>query len=200
MKEGEDAYSERDLIKIITKNIPSEWTMHFKMAELHKKTRIMDILTKLLIITEQTKIELKDTHNHEDKMLKNPCRIHGSHEWEDCRASPKNQKQKEKDPKQKEPLRKTANGANGNNGRNCERKETRNVELTDDTQKGQCSEQCFTHHQTRNHSNSLDYEYDFLTDANSNETKSKDGTTGAEILIAILNDLGSNKYTIMVVL
>jgi hypothetical protein len=55
MKEGKDTYSKRDLIKIITKNIPSEWTMHFKMAELNKKTRIMDILTKLLIIEEQTK-------------------------------------------------------------------------------------------------------------------------------------------------
>ncbi len=30
MKEGVAAYSKRDLIKIITKNIPSEWTMHFQ--------------------------------------------------------------------------------------------------------------------------------------------------------------------------
>jgi hypothetical protein len=70
-------------------------------------------------------------------MLKKPCRIHGSHEWEDCRANPKNQKQKEEDPKQKEPLRKPTNGANGNNGRSCERKETRNMELTHDTQNEQ---------------------------------------------------------------
>jgi hypothetical protein len=55
MKDGKATYSKRDLIKIITKNIPSEWTMHFKMAEWHKKTKIIDILTKLLIIKEQKK-------------------------------------------------------------------------------------------------------------------------------------------------
>jgi hypothetical protein len=193
MKEGEDAYSKQELIKIITKNIPLEWTMHFKMAELHKKTRIIDILTKLLIIEEQTTIKSRDTHNHEDKMLKNPCRIHGSHEWEDCQANPKNQKHKEEEPKQKEPFRKPTSGANG---RNHERKETRNMELTDDVQNEQCSKQHFTHHQTRNCSDSSDYEeYNFLTAANSNKIKSKDGATGAEILITIPNDLGLKKYT-----
>jgi hypothetical protein len=52
-----------------------------------------------LIIQEQTKIELKDAHHQADKTLKNPCKIHGGHEWEDCRANPKNQKQKEENPK-----------------------------------------------------------------------------------------------------
>jgi hypothetical protein len=82
----------------------------------------------------------------------------------DCISNPKNQKQKEEDPKQKEPLRKPTNGANGTNGRNCECKQTRNIELADDMQNEQHSEQCFTHCQNRNHSDSLDYEeYHYLS-------------------------------------
>jgi hypothetical protein len=58
----------------------------------------------------------------------------------------------------KKTLRKPTNGTHGTNGRNCVGKEQRNTEQADDMQNEQHSEQCFNHCQTRNCSNSSDYE------------------------------------------
>ncbi len=51
-------------------------------------------MSDLTLIEESIKTHHKtNQEQHHKKNLKNPCRIHnGSHEWEDCRQNPKNQK------------------------------------------------------------------------------------------------------------
>jgi hypothetical protein len=89
-------FSEKDLIaEVISKNIPAAWEKDFKMFKLHLKTKIKDILSKLTVIEEQIKIHPKNNDNTNKKQLKNACKLHSTHEWDDCRQNPKNKRNNE---------------------------------------------------------------------------------------------------------
>jgi hypothetical protein len=89
MKPNARAFTEEDLInEVITPNIPSIWEKDFRLANLHLKTRIKEIIEPLTVIEEQVK-STNQGQNPSKKNLKNPCRIHnGGHEWDDCRQDP----------------------------------------------------------------------------------------------------------------
>jgi hypothetical protein len=94
MQQDGHAFTEEDLIaEVISKNIPLAWVKDFKLAKLHLKNRVRDVMTDLVVIEEQVKTHQKPPENANKKQLKNPCRIHGGHEWEDCRQNPINQKE-----------------------------------------------------------------------------------------------------------
>ncbi len=68
------------------------------MFKLHLKTSIKDILSELTVIEEQIKTHPKGNQDIPNKKrLKNPCRIHGTHEWDECWQNPKNNKNNDKD-------------------------------------------------------------------------------------------------------
>jgi len=79
------SFSEEDLIKeVISKNIPTVWVKGFKMFKLHLKISIKDILSELTVIEEQIKTRPKGNQDNPNKKhLKNPCRIHGTYEWDE---------------------------------------------------------------------------------------------------------------------
>jgi hypothetical protein len=113
MQHDRQPLSEEDLIaEVMAKNIPAAWIKDFKLAELHLKTHIRDIISDLTVIQEQIKTHHKthhDQNNQSKKQLKNPYRVHnGGHEWEDCRQNPKNIK---------------SDGKNQNNDNNRTRRE-----------------------------------------------------------------------------
>jgi hypothetical protein len=112
------AFSERELIaEIISKNIPSAWKAQFKLSKLHLKARIKDIMGDLTIIEEVTHPK------NNRKQLKNPCRIHGNHEWDECKQNPKNQTSENKNNTE------TNHSRNGNGtGHNRNREEHRITE------------------------------------------------------------------------
>jgi hypothetical protein len=93
-------FSEKELIaEVISKNIPHAWRVQYRLAKLHLKTKIDDIISDLTLIEENIKTHPKPNHEkaNKNKQLKNPCRVHnGGHELEDCRQNPKNQKNKDK--------------------------------------------------------------------------------------------------------
>ena len=78
MQDDGHAFSEAELItEVISKNIPSAWTKDFRLAKLHLKKCIKDIVSDLTIIEEQVKVPPKNTQEQQlRKNLKNPCRIH----------------------------------------------------------------------------------------------------------------------------
>ena len=83
----------------------------FELSKLHLQTEISEIMADLTIIEARVKVQPKHTdkthQNH--KNLRNPCRLHhGSHEWDECRQNPKNQKTDD---------RNNTNGDNRNNRR-----------------------------------------------------------------------------------
>jgi len=126
MQEDGRAFSEEDLIaEVITKNIPSAWNVQFRLAKLHLKTRIKDIISDLTVIEENIKTHHKNDHDKSNrKQLKNPCRLHnGGHEWEDCRQNPKNQKNEDKNRNNE-----NNRSRNGNNNNNRGREEQRRTE------------------------------------------------------------------------
>ncbi len=87
MQEDGCAFSEEDLIaEVITKNIPSTWNVQFRLAKLHLKTLIIDIISDLTVIEENIKTHHKNSQEKPHKKhLKNPCRLlNGGHEWDDC--------------------------------------------------------------------------------------------------------------------
>ncbi len=92
MQENGCTFAEEELIsEVISKNIPSAWVKYFRMFKLYLKTCIKGVLPDLTMIEEPEKTHQKANQNNK-KNLKNPCRLHGMHEWDECRKNPKNQK------------------------------------------------------------------------------------------------------------
>jgi len=93
------SFSEEDLIsEVISKNIPAARVKDFKMPKLHLETSFKDILSELAVIEEKINTHLKNNQDNPNKKnLKNPCRIHGTHKWDECHQNPKNNKNNEKD-------------------------------------------------------------------------------------------------------
>ena len=137
------------------------------MFKLHLKTRVKDVLTDLTMIEEQVKTHPKPSNSDNKKQhLQNPCRLHGTHKWDDCRQNPKYNKS---DGKEK------PGGQNKNdNGRSRENR---------------CTE-ANGHQTTRSRSNSRaresdsDYEYHSI---NNQDAGNKSHTPSSEILIAVPN-------------
>jgi hypothetical protein len=121
MDQDARAFSEKELIaEVISKNIPSVWRIQYRLAKLHLKARIDDIISDLTLIEENIKTHPKSNQDKTNKkQLKNPCRLHnGNHEWDECRQNPKNQKEDGKNKNDNNRSR----GGNGNNGRTREEK------------------------------------------------------------------------------
>jgi hypothetical protein len=94
MKQNAQAFTKEDLInEVITPNIPPALEKDFRLANLHLKTRIRDIIKPLTVIYEQVKIHPQNSTQQTKKNLKNTCKLHnGHHEWDDCHQNPKNSK------------------------------------------------------------------------------------------------------------
>jgi hypothetical protein len=119
MDQDTRAFFEKELIaKVISKNIPSVWHIEYRLAKLHLKARIDDIISDLTLIEENIKTHPKSNQDKTNKkQLKNPCRLHnGNHEWDECRQNPKNQKEDGKNKNDNNRSR----GRNGNIGRTRE--------------------------------------------------------------------------------
>jgi hypothetical protein len=168
------SFSEEDLIaEVISKNIPAVWVKDFKMFKLHLKTSIKDILSELTVIEEQIKTHPKgNKDNPNKKHLKNPCRIHGTHEWDECPQNPKNNKINNKD--------KTNNDRHKTDANNCSREhrctEEDNRNVTRTTR---------NHNDNANETSDDDYEYNCIT-----KQSNKTNTPSSEILIALPNPAG----------
>jgi hypothetical protein len=108
------AFSEKELItEIISKNIPTAWHVQYRLAKLHLKAKIDDIINNLTLIEENVKTHQKSNQEktHKNKQFNPPCKLHnGIHEWDDCRQNSKNQ---EDDGKSKTENNRSRNG-NGN--------------------------------------------------------------------------------------
>jgi hypothetical protein len=193
MEQDGESFTEADLIsEIISKNIPTAWKVHFRLAELHLKRRINDILSKLTVIEESVNVKTHPKNNQDNpnkKQLKNPCRVHnGHHEWDDCRQNPKNQKD---DGRNKNANNNRSRRGNDGNGRT--REENRRTER---------SERESSRNRSRNHSSSRarsasgsdsGYESHCMNSRN-DEARTKT-TPSSEILVAMPNKKGSKKYT-----
>jgi len=169
-------FSEEDLIaKVISKNIPAVWEKDLKMFKLHLKTRIKDILSELTVIEEQVKIYPKNNKNSNKKQLKNPCRLHGTHEWDECHQNPKNNKTNiEKD--------KTDRNKSDANNRTREHRRTEERHSTSSTH---CSRSS-----SRSSESDTSDEYHCLENKENIQS-----TPSSEILIAIPDTATSRKYT-----
>jgi hypothetical protein len=101
--------------KVIARNIPPSWVRPFHLMELHLKETVEDMLDKLLIIEDQYKEKKPQNQKHvQGKHFKNPCRVHnGTHEWDDCRQNPKNQRSNKEDKDNRDSKRERGNGTNG---------------------------------------------------------------------------------------
>jgi hypothetical protein len=174
MKPNTQAFTEEDLInEVITLNIPSVWEKDFRLANLHVKSKIKDIIEPLTIIEEQIK-PTPQMQNPLKKNLKNPCRIHnGGHEWDNCCQNPKNNKN---DGKDKTDHNKTDN-TNG-----CTRENRRTKENGCPTPRSQ------SNGQTRE--TDSDNEYHGISERK--ETNEDDKTT---LLVALPDAENSRKYT-----
>jgi hypothetical protein len=170
------SFSKEDLIaEVISKNIPAAWEKDFKMFKLHLKTRIKDILSELTVIEEQVKIHPKNNENPNKKHMKNPCRLHGTHEWDECRQNLKNNKTNvEKD--------KTDRNKSDVNNQTREHRCTKERHSTLSTH---CSRSS-----SRSSKSDTSDEYHCLE--NKENTPS---TPSSEILIAIPDTTTSRKYT-----
>jgi hypothetical protein len=172
MKPNARAFTEEDLInEVITPNIPSICEKDFRLANLHLKTRIKEIIEPLTVMEEQVK-PTNQGQNPSKKNLKNPCRIHnGGHERDDCRQNPKNNKSDGKD--------KTNNDHNRNEHNNNNRsREQRRTEGTS------------TRNTPRSRSNSQtrdsdsDYKYHAITNQKE-KGKINEHMPSSEILVAL---------------
>jgi len=169
-------FSKEDLIaEVISKNIPAAWEKDLKMFKLHLKTKIKDILSELTIIEEQVKIHPKNNENPNKKQLKNPCRLHDTHEWDECRKNPKNNKNNnDKD--------KTDRTKSDANNRTREHRRTEESRSTSSTH--------------RSHSSRRSTESDTTDEYHCLENKENlPSTPNSEILIAIPDIATSRKYT-----
>jgi hypothetical protein len=169
-------FSKEDLIaEVISKNIPAAWEKDLKMFKLHLKTKIKDILSELTIIEEQVKIHPKNNENPNKKQLKNPCRLHDTHEWDECRKNPKNNKNNnDKD--------KTDRTKSDANNRTREHRRTEESRSTSSTH--------------RSHSSRRSTESDTTDEYHCLDNKENlPSTPSSEILIAIPDIATSRKYT-----
>ena len=136
------------------------------------------------MIKEQVKTHPKPTNSdNKNKHLKNPCRLHGGHEWDDCLQNPKNARSDGKE-------RTNERQPNAQNNRNRENRRTEANGRTEANRR----------QTTRNRSNSRSresdnesYEYNCIAEKKSEQEK-KEGTPSSEVLIALPNDKGSKKY------
>jgi hypothetical protein len=130
MEQDGPAFSEADLIsEVITKNIPSAWTKDYRLAGLHLKRSLKDIITKLTVTEENVKTHPKGSQEKQNKQFKNPYRKHnGSHAWDDCQQNPKNQKNNE------EKDNHTNNNCSRNGGNNRNHEENRRTESDQSSQ------------------------------------------------------------------
>jgi len=193
MQEDGRAFSEEDLIaEVITKNIPSAWNVQFRLAKLHLKTRIKDIISDLTVIEENIKTHHKNDHDKSNKkQLKNPCRLHnGGHEWEDCRQNPKNNKDDGRTRTNDDRSRR------GNNNNNRPREENRRTER-DGRQSSRERNRNRSNSRSRNDGNDSDAEeeYHCIHGRNHSKKSEEEKTPSSEILIAVPNKKGSKKYT-----
>jgi len=100
MEEDATSYTDRELIaEVITKNIPSQWKMQFKLQALHKEDHLEEVITKLQIIEGEIKVQDEDRHHEaglnpknsknskgEEREEKNMCKLpgHKGHTWAQC--------------------------------------------------------------------------------------------------------------------
>jgi hypothetical protein len=187
------AFSEKELIaEVISKNIPSAWRVQYRLAKLHLKTKIDDIISDLTLIEENIKTHPKPNHEktNKNKQLKNPCRVHdGGHEWEDCRQNPKNQKNEDRN--RTNDNNRSRNG-NGNNNRS--REENRRTERSG-RQSSRERNRNRSNSRTRNNDTDSGTEEEYHCIHGRNEKNEEEKMPSAEILIAIPNKKGSKKYT-----
>jgi len=88
MDQDAQAFSKKELIaEVISKSIPSVWRVQYRLAKLHLKAKIDDIISDLTLIEENIKTHTKSNQDKTNKkQLKNPCRLqNGNHEWDECR-------------------------------------------------------------------------------------------------------------------
>jgi hypothetical protein len=183
MEQDAVVLTERELIaEVITPNLPKPWLTNFKLLELNRKTKIKDVLDKLVVMEENIKLEKKQSNQQGGNKLKKPCRLHnGTHEWSECRQNPKNGGGGNNQQKNGQDQKKGGN----NNGNNRNREEQRNTEDDDNRNRGA---------QTRNR-RTADYDDDeesLCMVENAEDTRKK---VSAEVLIAIPIEKGSKKYT-----
>jgi hypothetical protein len=173
--------TEKQLItEVISKNIPSAWRVQYRLAKLHLKTRIDDIISDLTLIEENRKTHQKpDNDKTNKKHLKNPCRLHnGTHEWDECRQNPKNRKEDGKN--------KTENNRRGNGNSNGRTREE---------QRRTKSDRRTTRERSRsNHSRSSDDEQEFYVIHSKREKAEEKTVPSSEILIAMPEKKGSKKF------
>jgi hypothetical protein len=61
-------FSEKELIaEIISQNIPNAWRVQYRLAKLHLKTKIDDIISVLTLIEENIKTHPKPNHEKTNK-------------------------------------------------------------------------------------------------------------------------------------
>jgi hypothetical protein len=97
---------------------------------LNRKTKIKEVLDKLVVMEETIKLEKKQSNQQNaNKHIKNPCKLHnGTHEWADCRQNPKNNGNGDSQEKNGQEQKRGGN----NNGNNRNREESRNTETGND--------------------------------------------------------------------
>jgi len=183
MEQDGQAYSEADLIsEVITKNIPSAWTKDYRLAELHLKRNLRDIISKLIVIEENVKTHPNPNKEKQNKQLKNPCRLHnGTHEWNECRQNPKNQKNEEKT------MNTTDNNRSRNGNGNRQREENRCTETTQDRNRRRS--------RSNSSRSSSEHKFHCIKARKESVTGAMNKTPSSEILIAIPNKKCSKKYT-----
>jgi len=74
-QDGRAITKENLITEVISKNIHAAWVKDFKLAKLHLKCRIRDVMTDLAVIKEQDKTHQKPPENPNKKQFKNPCRM-----------------------------------------------------------------------------------------------------------------------------
>jgi hypothetical protein len=182
MQVGGRSFTEEELVsEVISKNIPSVWIKDFRMFKLHLKTRVKDVLTDLTMIEEQIKTPKPTNFDNKNKHLKNPCRLHGSHEWDDCRQNPKNAKSNGNERTNERP----PNAQNNQNNQTNRNRENRRTEQNNrSTRRNRSSSS------SRARDSDTDYEINCISGQ-----KEKENTPSSEILIALPKSKNSKKYT-----
>jgi hypothetical protein len=167
--------------KVIARNIPPSWVRPIHLMELHLKETVEDMLDKLLIIEAQYKDKKPQHQKHaQGKHFKNPFRVHnGTHEWDDCRQNPKNQRSNNREDKDnRDSKRERGHVTNGRS-----REEQRNTEDRDACRQRRARAAEAAKDSDEYESNCLKTEKD-----------NGKATPSSEILVTIPRDKGSKKY------
>jgi hypothetical protein len=136
------------------------------------------------------------THSKTNKkQLKTPCRVHGNHEWDECRQNPKNQNSEDKN-KNNESNR-SRNRNRNVTGNSCNHEEHRCTECQGQRTSRESSRE---HNRHRSSSRSKressdsesDYEYHYISHQNKNDEYK---IPSSEILVAMPAKKASKKYT-----